>query len=249
MKTARKRKDATLRILGLEIEKKTNFTSLAAFVLSIWGVSQATWFFLRGSNPELIQPDRVIIFEDNCYSSKWPIYNFVIPISIINTAQEQFESVIRDIELRFSLDKPYVYDSEYYVNYGNATVKKYGVVDCDKDKNKDLDYFVEATSLVPIEVIRGGDAHVRNIQFVPAIPVCEKGGEDCYARNYLRVSSGLEEFKKRSMVNELILFEVIMRYDDGKHSSKKCALGLNQDIANALSEYHYVDTFCTRPSE
>lgn len=236
-----------INIFGFKIEKKASFTSLAAFVLAIWGVGQATYYYLQGSTPELVQPDRVIVFNDACHSSKEDILNIVMPISIVNRSQKEYSSVLRDIEIRFNLGKEYVYDSEDYVTFGSARNGKIGLVGCDTDQN--LIYFIESIKPVPLEIIRGGDAYVKTILFVPDIPRCIEGGEACYRQNYLSTKEGLSKLKELAKNNKILDLQVSIKYDKGKTQSKSCRIAVNSDVVNVLEKFRHFDVFCLNKIE
>lgn len=231
-----------VRILGFEIEKKTSITSLAAFVLSIWGVSQATFYYLQGSSLNLIQPERIIVFKDACHSGKEEILNIVMPVTITNDAQKDYSSILRDIEIQYFLGKRYVYDSEAYVNYGSSTNEKYGVVGC--DENKELIFYIEEMKSVPTEIVRGGDSYVEYMMFVPKIPPCKNGGEKCYRENYLSSSDGVSRLKELAWSRESLSFDVTIKYDDRKTQTKSCEVAVNPDVVRALENSRHIDVFC-----
>jgi hypothetical protein len=63
-------KDSVKRILGLEIDRKTNILSLVAFMLSVLGVAGQVYFFLQGPKIAYQPPEQVAFFGSSSADGK-----------------------------------------------------------------------------------------------------------------------------------------------------------------------------------
>jgi hypothetical protein len=165
-----------------------------------------------------------------------------MPITITNNSPKDYSSILRDIEIQFSLGSSYVYDTEAYVNYGSSTSDKYGLVGCDEDR--ELIFYIEEVRSVPTEVVRGGDSYVEYLLFVPKIPPCIDGGENCYRRNYLSSSEGVGRLKELAWSKSNISFDVKIKYDEKEEQTKTCNIAVNPDVVKALEKFRHIDVFC-----
>ena len=238
----------TVKILGFEIEKKTSFTSLAAFLLSIWGVTQGIYYYWKGSELDLVLPDRVIVFLDACRAGAYgETVNFAVPITVVNSAPKDYSSVLGDIRLSFVLGKKsYSFDSESYVNVGTSTAEKSGVVECDAPQEKKAGTFIEELGAVPAEVISGGTSYVRYVSFVPSLPVCDKGGDDCYRKNYLKASDGIPMMAELAQSTGRLSFDISIEYDDDESNKETCTIVVNNDVVEGLKKNRSIDGFCLK---
>ena len=230
---------------GFQIERRTNFTSLAAFILSIWAVTQGLYYYLQGSDLHFVQPDRIILFQHNCLTTDRESYlAIVVPITLLNRAKSEYSSILQDVQIQFSLDKKYTYDSESYVNVGWSQPKdnKSGFVACNEDER--LIWFIEDVQTVPIEIISGGESFAQHILFVPYEPTCEKGGEQCYRKNYAPLSTALEELDKWSYSTEPFTFLITIAYDDNQEDELYCKMTVNEDVIYSLKEVRYINVPC-----
>lgn len=233
----------SFKIFGFEIEKKTSFTSLAAFLLSVWGVSQAAYYYLQGSDPHLVLPDRVMLFVDACHARSYgEIINLVAPITVINKAKSDYSTVLRDVRIGFALGKKYTYDSEAYVSIGSSTLNKQGVVGC--DQNRHLGYFIEELESVPIEVIAGGQSYTHLMMFVPSIPPCPDGGSTCYRRNYLKATTALAQLKQLAGSGSKLDIDITIKFDEDSEQTKTCTVLINDDVVSGLTSNRMIDAFC-----
>ena len=98
-----------IKIFGLLVEKKTNFTALVALILSIGAVVQGAYFFFQASKLTLIQPDRVMLIKHKCFT-KYSVIAIVMPIAVINKTKSENRSLLKDVEIAIPLDKNYLYD-------------------------------------------------------------------------------------------------------------------------------------------
>ena len=231
-----------IEIFGFAIEKSTSFTSLAAFILAIWGAGTATLGFLQGSNPSLLPLQRIMLVRDPCYTDK-PLVNIIVPIAIYNKSAPKYSSIISDIRISFSADRSYTYDSESYVTLGNATKEKVGKVGCPKELSN-LIYFYEHESQVPTEVVKGGGALVKNVFFAPLIPKCTNGGRSCYTRNYLYYSEFVNWLRSGARKEKSLDFSVTAIYGNGTEETRHCTIPLNADVIGAILKHKHLNIFC-----
>jgi hypothetical protein len=237
------RKIECINLLGFRVEKTTNFTSMAALILSLVSVFQAAAYFFQSSELTLIQPDRVMLFEHKCHTSRYSIPAIVLPVSVVNKTKLENKSVLRESVISFALDQtPYDYASEYYVATGRGNKSKSGLVGCNSDDK--LLFFVEAMKREPIEIIAGGAAFGQSVMFLPHVPQCPKGGDDCYRKNYVSFVTLIEALDKLEKASGVFALKVRLRYDDRLSEAMTCSISVNQDVLLALRTKRHIDVAC-----
>jgi hypothetical protein len=233
-----------MKLLGLEIEPKTSFTSLAAFILSLWGVGQSTYFFFQGSSLKLIAPKEILIYRDICYSSSSEIIRVVIPATIINNAPKGYVGVLNRIDLRFRIGRDLEFDATNFVDLGGGGLGSSGVIGCDKDKDKNYLYSVGMKDNYKASAIDGGASIVENTLFTPTVPNCVEGGESCYKKNYIDGTYTIAELKKLASSGESLKFVFELNFDDNRISQNTCNININNDVVNALDKFNFIFVAC-----
>ncbi|MCP5252550.1 MAG: hypothetical protein H6939_12720 [Burkholderiales bacterium] len=87
-------KDHVDRIFGLEIDRKTNVLSLAAFLLSVLGVGGQIYFFLRGPIVSL-QPIEQITFYSSRYANDIKYLKLAANMVYVNTGFPGYNDAIK----------------------------------------------------------------------------------------------------------------------------------------------------------
>lgn len=233
-----------VNFFGLEIEKKTSFTSLAAFILSVWGVAQSTYFFVQGPNLKLITPKEILIFRDVCYSFSSEVIRVVIPATIVNTAPKGYVGVLNGIDLKFSVGKNLTFDATNYVELGGGGLGSSGVIGCDKDKDKNYLYSVNIKDNYKSVALDGGASMVENVLFTPSVPNCPKGGESCYKTNYIDGNFAIAELRKIANSGYVLNFNFELNFDDSILSTNNCKINVNEDVVNALDKFNFIFVTC-----
>ncbi len=234
----------TFSILGFQIERKTSFTALAAFVLALWGAIVAISNFWIGPKPQLLQPDRIVAFKDQCDHTEFPIVNFLMRLSIHNTAPKDYGAVLRDFRILFKVgDKTYHFTSEKYAIFGESTKDLMGKVGC-VNQDKDLIFFVKPGRLVNTEIVDGGGLYSKELLFAPDIPPCPNGEGACYARNYLKYEDFVKEIGRLAVKNQIMSFSIQVLYGNETDQSKSCSVHTNDQLVRALTKFKHFDVFC-----
>lgn len=236
--------EADFRVLGFRIERSASFTSLAAFLIAVWGIAYTSYGYLRGSLPELVQPERIVVFKDECDHSQFPIANIVQRISVFNKSTKDYSSILHDVQISFRLGiRDYFFSSESYAQFGQATRSKKGKVGC-STKNENLIWYVESKEFVNNELVAGSDLYSEEILFSPNIPSCPSGEMSCYSKNYIDYDRFVELIAEKSKKEGRINFKLSIKYDFNKRQNKNCTVLLNDSVINALKNFSHMDVYC-----
>jgi hypothetical protein len=98
---------STWRLLGLQIDRKTEFIALAAFVLSIGGVLWQLINFARGAVVRLFPSDQITLASADKLERNYPgqpdLLMLIATLSYVNEGDTGRNAVIRREYIRFSL--------------------------------------------------------------------------------------------------------------------------------------------------
>lgn len=90
-------------LLGLEIEKRTDFLALAAFSLALLSAAYQLFGFVRGFDVVLIEPEQVLIVFDDYGNSRY-VTRVHARMAYVNRGQPGYNAALAKERVRFTLD-------------------------------------------------------------------------------------------------------------------------------------------------
>lgn len=235
-------------IFGFKIEKATSFTSLAAFILAMWGATSATLSYIQGPKPELIQPEAIVAYKDHCEHQGFPTVGFVVRVSVFNSAPKDYASVLHDFRIRFTggapENKEFEFYAEKFATFGDSSPNKKGRVGCENADYKDAIYYVDAKNFTNEVLVEGSSLFSSELLFLPYVPPCKSGEMKCYTKNYLSYEKFIELVKNKSESTDPVSFSLHILHDLTKSQKKTCTINTNNAVVSALETYLHFDVNC-----
>ncbi len=93
----------TIKMLGLDIERKTDILALAAFLIAVGGIVFQITNYFRGPVIRLFPPDQVVIRKLK-YPNGEEFIGIVARMAYVNSGQTGYNGIIRRELVRFKLD-------------------------------------------------------------------------------------------------------------------------------------------------
>jgi hypothetical protein len=203
-------------ICGIEIDKKTDILSLAAFLLALAGILYQVYGFFQGPQVILFPPEQIAISPFKIVPTGKEYVRFVVPMSYVNKAQPGYNAVVKKELITFTLgDQSYVHK---WQEFGSSTSDNGNFA------------FVKKSDAQPI-TINSGSSESHETFFAPFSlrATALQKGEDKY-KNYLQWQTFLAELSKNKKIRITVVAEIYSKAD----LKLKCELDFNDPMIEFL---------------
>ena len=214
------------KLVGIEIEKRTDLISFIALLLSILTAVGSTLYltygFFRGAKVDIYPDDQVLITKEDCGQNEGvECLRLGAPVAFINRGEIGYDEVVRQllVTLKFSDGSEYEQEWNEFVTF-----------------SKEGDYLKKGPvePAVPLQ-IRAQNALSREIYFSPFrkpdCPVGEKA--NCEWKNYLE----WDDFLKKLVVGEDIKVTITAKSLDKEIlDQESCSVTIDQHLLNRLNK-------------
>jgi hypothetical protein len=209
---AQKTPQKTKKILGMEIDRKTNVLSLAAFMLSISGIASQIYFFLQGPKVALQPPEQATIFSEPSSDGKSSYIKIAARMAYVNTGQPGFNDAIKREAATLSIG-----DEQYHFYW-----KKYVSTDADGTK------FIKNTrgDALPVP-INAGSVEAHETAFSPDI---NQEPNKPYDSNFIQSEAFLKLIEKQKSIVLTVRFETF----SGTKGVAKCKIIIDRPLLLAF---------------
>jgi hypothetical protein len=194
--------ESTKGIFGLEIDRKTNILSLAAFVLSSAGVAGQIYFFFQGPKVALQPPEQTVFYNLLSADGKTNYLQIASRMAYVNTGQPGFNDAIRKESATLQIgSKTFNFFWQKYV-YTDADGAKFIV----NPKGDALPVAINAGAV---------EAHETSFS-----PIPKQGSQVSYGANYLK----FEEFTKLAVAEEKLIVTLNYETFSGSLGNATCTI-------------------------
>ncbi len=221
------------KLLGIEIEKRTDLVSFVALLLSILTAAGSTFYlsygFLKGAKVDIYPDDQVLIRKVDCGRGDGDMcLRLGATVAFSNSGQIGYDEVIKQIIIALKFSDESEYEQEWYkfVTFSNEDGQlKKGPVE----------------PAVPLQ-IRAQNALSRDIYFTPFREQdCKPKNQECKWHNYL----GWNAFLNKLVVGENITVTITAESLDNKILGKKsCKVDIDQDLIDRLKKAGWQSPSC-----
>lgn len=91
----------SIRVFGIQIERKTDILAFAAFLISLLGVATQAAFFVRGADVELFVTEQVLLMGDKIRDEKYA--RIAARMTYVNRGQVGYNDILRQELVRFKI--------------------------------------------------------------------------------------------------------------------------------------------------
>ena len=214
------------KLLGIEIEKRTDLISFIALLLSILATVGSTFYltyaFIKGAKVDMYPDDQVLITKEDCGRGDGDeCLRLSATVAFSNSGEIGYDEVIRQLLVALKFSDGSEYEQEWYefVTFSNEDghLKK-GPVE----------------SAVPLQ-IRAQNALSRDIYFTPFrkpdCPVGEKA--NCEWNNYLK----WDDFLKKLVIGENIKVTITAKSLDKEIlEQESCRVAIDKHLFDRLKK-------------
>ncbi|MBT3534188.1 MAG: hypothetical protein HN478_09935 [Rhodospirillaceae bacterium] len=171
-------------MLGFEIEKRTDFLALAAFIIALLGALYQVFGFLKGADVKLFSPPQVLMLS-SANSAGEQVVQIHARMALVNSGEPGYHASVSSMNVRFQLGgKTYEQNWQLFQTYDN----KQDVL---------VPHFVSDARPFPI---KAGSADSHETLFAPHPIRCRDRDEICnkwkniiYFRDFLAAIEKLHE--------------------------------------------------------
>lgn len=211
------------KLLGIEIEKRTDLVSFVALLLSILTAAGSIFYlsygFLKGAKVDIYQDDQVLITKEDCGRGDGDeCLRLGANVAFSNSGQIGYDEVIKRIiiALKFSDESEYKQEWYEFVTF--------------KNENGQLIKGPKEPA-VPLQ-IRARNALSRDIYFTPfREPDCELQDEVCKWHNYLDWNAFLKKLDVGKTIKVTITAEFL---NDCMSRKESCNIDIDQHLIDRL---------------
>lgn len=207
------------KICGIEIDKKADILSFAAFLLALAGILYQVYGFFQGPHVILFPPEQIAISAFKIAPANKEFVRFIVPMSYVNKAQPGYNAVIKKELITFTIGgKSYVHK---WQEFGSST---------SDEKGKFV--FKKKSDAQPT-TINAGSSESHETFFAP-FSIREKAlqqGEDKY-KNYLQWQAFLKELSNSKKIQVDVVAEVYKKGD----LELRCELDVNDKMIEFLEK-------------
>ena len=208
-----------VKICGLEIDKKTDILSFAAFLLALAGILYQVYGFFQGPQVILFPPEQIAISTFKIVPTGKEYVRFIVPMSYVNRAQPGYNAVIKRERIAFFIgSQSYVHK---WQEFGSSTSDKQGNFE-----------FSKKSDAQPL-TINAGSSENHETYFAPFSirETALKAGEDKY-KYYLQWRTFLTELSKSKKIRIDVVAEVYSKAD----LKLRCELDVNDKMIEFLEK-------------
>lgn len=209
-----------LKILGLQIERKTDILALAAFLLALGGITYQIYGFLRGADVELFPSEQIFIIAAQYPEISERYVRFDARMAYINKGYPGYNAVIRSESIKYSLaGKNY---EQKWQAFESFNIKQSKLISVYKDDAH------------PIPIM-AGRAESHDTYFAPRTIRCAEDDVNCDKyKNYLTWDNFIN-FLSEPEIKEL-QFELVSEIYGGPTLNIKCTIEIDYNFMEQLKK-------------
>ena len=241
-------REHSLNLFGLRIERQTDFVALAAFLLSLAGVSWQAAIQLRGPDVQFHPPDEIVLFANICEpNEQLRFLEAIAAMTYTNTGPPDFNDVVLDEKVHVSFPSHYNL-SKTQLSQGPVVVLsdndlQSGEHSCDAGERRDYPKLsIEHQPTTSIVTIGGGSAVSRSIHFYADASVCDSRWSNCEIQGS---PVYFEQLLSRLMPGHTIELEFHSRFLKEGYRVGRCSITFGQPMIDRLSETYNLPTSCS----
>ena len=220
------------KLIGIELEKRTDLISFVALMLSILAVAWSIYGFLKGAKVNIYLDDQVLITKEDCGRGDGvKCLRLGTTVAFSNSGEIGYDAVIKKIVIALKFLDGAEYEQEWYEF---VTFRK-------NENNNQLKKKDPVASAVPLQ-ISAQNALSRDIYFTPFRKRCAAGETGCDEwHNYIT----WKDFLKKLKVGQNIEVTIIAQSLDNKILEKKsCKVDIDQHLIRMLNNPGWQSPSC-----
>ena len=215
----------TIRLFGLEIERKTEIIALAAFLLASSSVIYQIYNLFRGADIRVFPPNQIFI-NSEFYPNSGSYVRFGARLAYVNKAQMGYNDIINKEAIIFSLGGK-TYEQVW------QTFESFDL----KESKLKRNYLSDAH---PVSV-SAGSSESHETYFAPRSVRCLRNNENCNKwKNYLKWDDFISEIEK---VKDLT-FTFNSETYDGSNLEVECTIDVDEALIDRLNKSKWAAPSC-----
>jgi hypothetical protein len=223
-------KPQTFRIpvLGIEIERRTDFIALTAFVLALIGSLFQLYGFLKDFDVRLFPPELVTLIIDDIDQSRH-LVRIDARMAYVNLGQPGYNATISREAVHFKING---------INYSQVwqTFEQFGNLGYTLVRHYESD-------AKPIPVLAGSSVS-HETYFMPNPIKCTKSNPDC---NKWKNAIYLSDFIKGTASDTTLTFSFMAEVYGGRPSTAQCIIEIDDDLRQNLVINGWASAPCDQP--
>ncbi len=93
----------TIKLLGIEIDRKTDILALAAFLISVSTIIYTISIFIQGHKVNLIPPETIMLKKETYETDGEPYIAVIATMAYVNSSKGGFNVVIKKEKVSFKI--------------------------------------------------------------------------------------------------------------------------------------------------
>ena len=218
------------KLLGIELERRTDLVAVTAFLLSILaaGVSASylVYGFIKGAKVDMFFVyDQVLIIKEPLNNKDYVAISETVAFN--NSGEIGYNMAVKKVTLTLKFSD----NSEYKLRW-------HEFVTFIKKENDQLEKG-PAEPAVPLQ-ITAGNVLSKDIYFIPFRKRCEDGKDNCKEWDYLT----WEDFLKKLKIGKKIDFTITAEPLDDDVLNSSCTVNIDENLINKLKKNGWQSPSC-----